>query len=811
MKTHKEEIHVSILSLAVRCALMATVALPLGAYADDDEAAALKRPTNSVEFGSLYSSQNSARFGQYNGLNDGGFYGLGSFDIRGGDGYDESKNSALRWKLNGSNLGTTSRSVDGAVSDQGKWKVNLGYDELQHNITDTYQTPLQGSPGGNNFTLPSNFGPIGGKNNSVLNTDTLNSTQIGDLHTEKEYVNRKNGSVSTSYTFSPEFSAQIDYNHLDQSGAKLISTGSQGGINVGNGVGNLGVKGAGEAINILMNPTSYQTDNVNAALSWRGDKGHLTGGYYGSMFHDDYNSLSWQSAVVSPGTAGPTPASLNSTCAGANCYTNNTMSTAPSNSLHQANLTGGYNFTSTTKLAGGFSYGYNQQNSSYAPTNIIQVNGTSANMMGPNGLPVSSLNGVVETKHGDLKLTDQSIKDLTLNAGFKYNERVNLTSSNAYNYYNIGTAGLTPNVLSTASPYASTANGNLFQGVNTPYSNSKTQYEASAAYRLTKAQNVNLAYEHESVKRWCDSVVGGAQCVSSPASEEDKIGLTYRLKALDSVNFNAGYTYANRRADVSNFLANTGNYLVTTAGGSNSVLNAANYLGYAAYPYANRNQNLGKAGVNWQVTQKLDVGLNGRYTYDNYDATLGVQNGHSAGVNLDATYNYAENSSVSAYWNWQNGQRNMRNGNNGSQTVASTNIWNNQLEDNSNTVGLLTRRGGLLNGKLDLIGDLSYALDTTGYSTQVPYLATCGNAATLSCGSLSPIKNEIISLKLTGNYKVHKNGKVALTYMYQKLNSNDYFYNGQGLGYTPTALMPTNLLPQSYAVNVVALSYNYSF
>ena len=793
MKTRNEEIHVSILSLAISGALMATVALPLSAYADDD-ADALKRPTNSVEVGSLYSSQNSARFGQYNGLNDGGFYGLGGFDIRGGDGFDDSKNSALRWKLNGSNLGTTSRSVDGAVSDQGKWKVNLGYDELQHNITDSYRTPLQGG-GGNNLTLPANFGSVNGAGTSNPNTRTLTPTQLGDFHTEKEYVSRKNGSVSTSYTFSPEFSAQIDYNHLDQSGAKLIGTGSQGGITIP------GSTARAEGVNILMNPTSYQTDNVNAALSWRGDKGHLTGGYYGSIFHDDYNSLSWQSALANNGA---------STCTGANCYINNTMSTAPSNSLHQANLTGGYNFTSATKLAGGFSYGYNTQNSSYAPTNIqqatLQPGGTLySNMMQAGGLPALSLNGVVETKHGDLKLTNQSIKDLTLTAGLKYNERVNLTSSNTYKYVNIA--------------------GNPFTGVNTPYSNSKTQYEASAAYRLTKAQNVNLAYEHDSIKRWCDSVVGGAQCVSSPASEEDKIGLTYRLKALDNVNFNAGYTYANRRADVANFQANAGNYavtsLITVAGAGDSGLNAGNYLGYAAYPYANRSQNLGKAGVNWQVTQKLDVGVNGRYAYDNYDAALGVQNGYSAGVNVDTTYSYAENSSVSAYWSWQNGQRNLRNGTTGngtaaftpSQAVSPINIWNNQLEDNSNTVGLLTRRGGLLNGKLEVIGDASYALDTTGYSTQVPYATAtaCGNTTQLTCGSLSPIKNEIISLKLTGNYKVHKNGKVALTYMYQKLNSNDYFYNGQQFGVTPNRVMPAGLQMQSYAVNVVALSYNYSF
>jgi hypothetical protein len=228
---------------------------------------------------------------------------------------------------------------------------------------------------------------------------------------------------------------------------------------------------------------------------------------------------------------------------------------------------------------------------------------------------------------------------------------------------------------------------------------------------------------------------------------------------------------------------------------------------------------MAKAGVNWQATQKLDVGVNGRYAYDNYDATLGVQNGRSTGVNVDANYTYAENSSITAYWNWQNGLRNLSSGFTGNGTAAYTpsqiatpmNIWTNQLQDNSNTVGLLTRRGGLFNNKLELIGDLSYALDTTGYLTQTPYNPACGSSTALSCGSLSPISNEIISLKLTGNYKVLKNGKISLTYMYQKLNSNDYFYNGQQFANTPTSLMPTGLQMQSYAVNVVALSYNHSF
>lgn len=419
-------------------------------------------------------------------------------------------------------------------------------------------------------------------------------------------------------------------------------------------------------------------------------------------------------------------------------------------------------------------------------------------MMQANGLPASSLNGVVETTHGDIKLTNKSIKDLTLSAGFKFDERDNRTDSNVYKYKNIANAAYT--------------------GVNTPYSNRKLQYEGIADYRLTKGQNLNLTYLHESLKRWCNGVVGGAECVASPASEEDKISLTYHLKMIEAVNFNAGYTYANRRADSTNFMANAGDYALTTPV-SGSAFNAGNYQGFVAYPYASRNQNIGKAGVNWQVTQKLDLALNGRYSYDDYNAQLGVQNGQSAAVNVDATYNYTNDGSISAYWSWQNGQRNLTSGATGngtaaftpSQTVAPKNIWNNKLDDNSQAFGLLAKQSGLLDGKLEIIGDMSYSLDTTTYATGVPYLATCANPNTLTCGIVSPIKNELISLKLTGNYKVFNNGKLSLSYLYQKLNSNDYFYNGQQFGYTPNRVMPTGLQDQDYTVSVVALAYNYTF
>ena len=299
MKTRNEKMKVSVLALAVQAALIAMFALPAVASAADDEVTALTRPTNSVEIGVANVSQKSAKFGEYNGLDDSGANLVGNFDIRGGNAYDGS-DGTTRWGISGNDLGTTSRSLGGSVSNQGQWNLNIGYDELRHNITDTYQTPQQGSMGGNAFTMPANFGSINASVNPAIQPSArvLTATQLGAFHTEEVGTTRKNTSFGAGYIFNRQWSVQFDYNRLDQSGAKLIGTGSQGGINLTGGS-----SGRAEANNVIMNPTNYQTDTFNLALNWAGEKGHLTAGYYGSVFRDGYESLTWQNALASGASA----------------------------------------------------------------------------------------------------------------------------------------------------------------------------------------------------------------------------------------------------------------------------------------------------------------------------------------------------------------------------------------------------------------------------------------------------------------------------------------------------------------------------
>ncbi|MDD4977590.1 MAG: MtrB/PioB family decaheme-associated outer membrane protein [Gallionella sp.] len=786
MKTRNKKMKVDVLTLAVQGALVAMFAMPLTAYAADeasDEVAALKRPTNSVEIGVGNVSQKSAKFGEYNGLDKKGANLIGNFSIKGGDAYSPfGESGPMRWGITGSDLGTTSRELGASVGSQGKWDLSIGYDELLHNISDTYQTPQQGAMGGNVFTMPANFGTVNGNPGAVVlpaGSRALNPTQLSAFHTEKVGTTRKNTSFAAGYIFDEQWSVNFDYNHLQQTGAKLIAGASYGGAGSPSLYAN---NWRAEAVTILMNPTNYKTDNFNLALNWLGEKGHLSGGYYGSIFRDGYNSLSWENSFLN-NAAGGCPSG------GACTYQLNSMSTAPSNEFHQLNFTGGYVLSSATKLAGGFSRGRNTQNDAYA----------AAVMTLPS--PQASLNGLVLNTHADLKLTNQTTKDLMLSAGFKYNDRDNRTMSNTYNY-------------------AILANSNPYVGVSTPYSNRKTQFELAADYRMSKGQKLHVAYEREDSKRWCNNVVGGAQCVASPSSKDDKLAIDFRMKARDTVNLNVGYNYSNRSSVFDHtFLSNVGNRASILAGGAGSVLNGGDFIGFVAYPYASRKQDMLKAGVNWQASDKLDLGLNGRYAKDKYDAVLGVQDGQTTGINLDANYSYSDESSVGAYASWQDGKRNMISGANatfsgGGALIASMlplNTFSNQLADISNAIGLNTKHAGMMGGKLELLGDLSYSLDKTRYSTQVPLQLTCAAANVLTCGSTPDIKTKVITFKLTGNYQVNKTGKVVVGYVYQQMKSSDYFYNGEAFGFTSNRTMPTGQLAPNYSVNAVTVAYNYEF
>src|ERR1039458_624629 len=93
------------------------------AYAQST-AASQTKPANKADLGVGAVSDSSFKFGEYNGLQNSGPFGIGNFDISGGAPYDSK--STLRWQMKGTNLGLENRSLYAEDGKQGKYPILVG-------------------------------------------------------------------------------------------------------------------------------------------------------------------------------------------------------------------------------------------------------------------------------------------------------------------------------------------------------------------------------------------------------------------------------------------------------------------------------------------------------------------------------------------------------------------------------------------------------------------------------------------------------------------------------------------------------------
>jgi len=521
-------------------------------------------------------------------------------------------------------------------------------------------------------------------------------------------------------------------------------------------------------------------------LNWAGQNAFFSVGYYGSLFHDDYSGVSFSNPFVSGGS-GAAPVPPTGTSPGA-AFPISTFGTPPSNSFHQFNLSGGWIFTPGLKLVGSFSYGRSEQNESYDGTYTTTPNTVLE-------LPVGSLGAKVDVKHADAKLSWQLNPSWLFAAGAKYNERDNKTASYAYEFLDLG--------------------GEERTAVNTPLSTKREQFDVGGDWRITSTQKLHFGYEYDYIERWCRNELANnaqgelstvnagyyttATCVQEPKDRENRVGATYRIKAWDSFDFNAGYTWGRREATVNPSFYNP----------MQSVADGFENFGYRAFFAASREQNLVKAGVNWQATQKFSIGLNGRYAHDDYfDSPLGVQNGKTESANLDANYGFSENNSIGGYFTYQKRTRELLTASGRNAVAPLKTLWSNDLADRSNAVGLDGRQKNLMGGKLEFREDLAYNLSKTKYVT----ILGPGITPNLSNqGEVPNISSELKEFRITSAYHIDRQSSIFGGYQYQKLKASDYLYNAFQYGYNPTGMLASNQQAPNYDVNLVFLAYRYNF
>jgi MtrB/PioB family decaheme-associated outer membrane protein len=787
MKANQGRFSIKPSVAAVRCALVAMAIAP-GVYAADAEGidpavAALTQPASRIEAGIGNVSKDSAKFGEYNGLDKKGAYGILNLDVRGG-GYG-SDDDATRWRVTGTDLGLDTRNLTGEYGQQGKFRIDFGYDELRRNRSDTYQTPYLGA-GSGNFTLPANwlaprvpqvnanninfrsFSPVTGLAPALVNgvptspttaqQATVNNIlandvpafQNVDLHTKRE---RYDGGFS--YSISPQWEVKAGMRHEDRTGYKPMSTVSSQ---------------VSEFAATLPDPIDQTTDQYNLSINFTGDKAFFQAAYYGSIFKNNIQSVTWQDIND------PTKSA--------------TMSSAPSNQYHQLGMTGGYRFSNTTRLVVNGSMARATQNEDFLTV--------AQNSQLPLGVPTQSLNALVVTKAFNIKLTSRPIKDLNLSAGYKYDDRDNRTPINTYIFQDANEAraaaaspfnaalGLAPNTLAS--------NINIYN--NRPYSKTVNQANLDASYRLAKGQSLSGGYEFQKIDRSCTG--SWIDCADANTTKENTGRIEWKATLAETLTGRVSYAYSERKVDNYNedaflalvpmanvlgvggaatngttvatqsalayIIANgltgygplagfsppyTGNTLIY--GNNGGIIPQALYgsrnninelPGMRRFNMADRNRNKVRSMINWEVSEKLSFQGGVDLNKDDYDNSVyGLTSARSYAFNFEGTFAASDDLSASLFYTFEDirsrsagdayGANSGASNVNGATaidpavcfaTILDRNLsgkqdpclnWTTDMRDKVDTLGFTVRKTGLLGGKLRLGGDIVFARQTT--------------------------------------------------------------------------------------------------
>ncbi len=858
---------------------------PASAATDGPTAQQLTQPTNTVEAGAGYVTDKSAKFGEYNGLFDKGIYGVLGFDLRGGGLFDSE--DATRWRVLGTNLGLDLRRVTAEYGQQGRYRVSVGFDELQSKKNEGYQTPYRGARSGL-LTLPSNWlkaivpqvsGSSGnfrglstgtGLAPALINgvptppsaaqqaaVNTIIAADVPAFHSVDIGTKRTSYSVGFNYALDRQWDLKLSASKEDKKGTKAMSTVTSQ---------------SGEYAAVLPDPIDQSTEQYNASVNFNGEHAFYQAAYYGSVFKNSIQSVTWQDANDLSKSA--------------------TMSSAPDNEFHQLGMTGGYRFSSTTKLVVFGSYARNTQDQALIAS--------AQNNQLPLGLPVSSLKGLVVTKALSAKLTAKPVTGLNLGASYKFDDRHNSTPVHTYYFQDANEArasGASPfNAALGLAPNTLGSNINIY--ANRPYSKKLNQANLDADYAIARGQALKAGYEYQQIERQCDG--SWIDCADAPKTKENTVRLEWRASFAEAFSARVGYARSQRKVDYDEnaFLALVPMANVVPTGASLSVYqyllqhgltgfgpvagfpatpntgdagvfspnnnivpqslygsrnNINELVGMRRFNMADRDRDKIRGLLNWDASEKLSVQAGVDYDKDQYsNSVYGLKSARDWAANLDGTYSVSDNFSANAFFSHEN-RRNrsagISYGSNSStafvgqagntlvsggcfSTVADKNKnakidpclkWSTDMLDVVDTVGAGFDYKHLLAGKLDLAGSLVYSdarsdNGMTGGTYANNPLALAAPAPALAAGvpavfyipaaDLPTVTTKTVEVRLNAQYELGESSAVRAFYWFQRLRANDYAYEGMQFG-SIGAVMPTNEKVPDYSVHVLGLTYVY--
>jgi len=778
--------------------VVAAIMLVYGpAYAEDNsEVYDLITPSSSVTvgIGSVNNARDAKRFSQYTGLNKNASVLL---DMD----YNRRDAATGFWtQFSARNLGLETRQFNFSQSKQGDWKYALDYNEIVRLDPYIIHTGMTGigsiNPTVNLIAFPT---MTGGGVPTVAGTVTATNPNGYKIPVAPALANdvelklkRTAVGVSGEKWITPELQFEMSFRNEDKKGARLFGRAGLDSSDMKFRPKNVGTSAyGGWAVLLVPEPISSNTKLLEGKLNFNRDNLAVTAGYFGSFFTNNNTSLT----DTVPGTLNR--GALWTGCVTPGCSTvqalaGSSVALPPDNQAHQFYLTGNYAHSDTTRSNFKLAYTHATQNQSFLSQGLT-----------PSAFAPANLGGVVDTTLVQYGLSMRPLKELSVNANFRYEDRADKTPLFVYN-----TNGIAGNALNNTTNWNSG-------------SQTRTTAKLDGVYRFASGYSLAMGGDWErkaSPLPPSNTALFAAQVLFRPVLTETGIHADVRKNMSETLNGALGFEFKQRRGSDNGWVTTNG---ISTANPATSnvlvAFDPAGLLGNRVLPvmYMDRDRTKLRGNLDWEASEKLSLQAVAEHTQDNYLRAFspvllaaqqiptipGARTMISDSLSLDAGYRVSEDWRVNGFWTYSYNRWNVNKASLGDDT-----------RNTDHTIGVGVN--GNLTSRLSFGADVLTTRDTTTFNNVVA-TAIGGNIAGLAGqplpGNFLPnINYSTKKLNLHAKYEVDKVSDVHMSFVYQQFKTDDWQwgYNGTPFLYSDNTTVSQ---PMSQALKYLSVSYALKF
>ena len=511
----------------------------------------LNTAASEASAGLGYADNDGRRFGQYNGITRDGFYGLLDFSLVKRD--DETGTWLGGF---GRNVGLYNRQLRFEHTRQGDWGYFVEYNRIPRLEPYSIFTGVSGI-GTNNLTMPA----------------PPTSPPSADLKTTRDNIG-----LGFDKILFGNWDLQVRFRNEEKDGTRVFARGTTGA----------GPAGSFGQFEFTPEPINSTTRQLDLKVNYTGTDLQLAGGYYGTMYNNQYNGLNIAGGLAGLSTFTP-------------------LALPPDNHSHQLYLSGTYGFTPTTRANFKVAYAQAKQDDAFVTgVNVPLSPGIGNNLMGK-----------VDTKLAQAGIVSTPIPKLTLSANLRYEDRDDKTPVLLY---------LTPALTTT-------------DGANEPRSIRTTTAKAEASYALPQYFRLTGGVDYEEKKRNTSPVR-----IVSFRETTDETSYRVELRRMMSETLTGALSYVHSQRDGSPWVLTT-----VTGGAVGSNLIAPIHLADRDRDKVRLSVNwtpVDPLTFGFYVDEARDD----YSTRDG--STIGPMKGKYRNYSLDAAYSFTDQWQATAWYTW---------------------------------------------------------------------------------------------------------------------------------------------------------------